>query len=171
VLASPASQISCTALLLAAGVADTCWRRIPNALTVALLVCGAAVSALDPAGPRLMSSVAAAGLVLAIGLTAWRLRLCGGGDAKLATAAAAWVGFSRLPSFAVATALAGGAVAVLVYALTWADARRVTRANLIPLPPPGSLAPVTVPSIRHVSVPYGAAIAAGALYAVLGGSP
>jgi prepilin peptidase CpaA len=80
----------------------------------------------------------------------------GGGDAKLFAVSALWLGWSGLPVFLMVTALAGGALAVLLLnarspllkpyfngAPTW-FARLVT---------PGA------------DVPYGVAIAAGALAA------
>jgi len=170
VITSPASHVGCVALLLGAAVADVHWRRIPNVLTVALLLCGAGTSLLDPAAPRFFSSAAASAVVLLAATLAWRLRLCGGGDTKLAAAAAAWVGLSGLPTFAVATAFAGGVLSVTCYALSAAGARRAMRANLFAATALGPSALVGAPSPSRISVPYGAAIAAGALYAVLGGA-
>jgi prepilin peptidase CpaA len=157
-------------LLLAAAWADVRHRRIPNALTVSLLVCGASVSSLDPDAPRFISSAAAFGAVLIPAIFAWRLRVCGGGDAKLAAAAAMWVGLSRLPAFALATALAGGAVSATCYVLSAASARRAMRANLF-APALGSSVLMAEPSRSRLSVPYGIAIGAGTLYAVLGVAP
>jgi prepilin peptidase CpaA len=158
-------------LLLAAAWADVRSRRIPNALPLALLPCGAAVCLLDPLAPPLVSSIAAFGVVLALGILGWRLRLCGGGDAKLAAAAATWVGLSRLPAFALATALVGGALSVGCYVLSAADARRAIRANFFAPRAPGTPSLVAAPSRGRIAVPYGVAISAGALYAVLGAAP
>jgi prepilin peptidase CpaA len=158
-------------LLFAAAWADVRGRRIRNAMTVSLFLCGAAVSLLDPAAPRFFSSLAASGVVLVPLTLAWRLRLCGGGDAKLAAAAATWVGLSRLPLFAVATAVAGGALSITCYALSAASARRAMRVNLFAASGLGPSAVDSAPSAGRISVPYGAAVAAGALYAVLGAAP
>ncbi len=169
--APSASHIPYIALLLGAAVADFRWRRIPNALTIALLLGGAAVSLLDPAAPRFLSSAAAFGLVFVAGTFAWRFHLCGGGDAKLAAAAATWVGLHRLPAFALATVLAGGALSFACYALSAVNARRAVRANLLAVPALGPSSLVGTPTAGRLSVPYGIAIGAGALYAVLGAGP
>lgn len=166
------SQAALIALLLGAAASDLRRRRIPNALSVALLLSGAAASLLDSGAPRFISSVAAFAVVFTAAFLAWRLRLCGGGDAKLASAAAAWVGISRLPVFAVATALAGGALAVGCFVMSSAGARRAIRANLVAASVLGPNA-LAAEGVGHgrVPVPYGVAIAAGALYAVLGAAP
>lgn len=165
------SHVLLVALLLGAAIADVRSRRIPNALTVTLLLCGAAVSLLDPAAPRFFSGSIAFAAVFVIATAAWRAGLCGGGDAKLASAVAIWVGISRVPVFALATALAGGLLAIACYALSAASARRAIRASLVAISAlgPAALAPSS-PGNR-VSVPYGVGIAAGALYAVLGAAP
>ncbi len=126
---------------------------------------------MDPAAPRFTSSAAAFATVFAAATFAWRLGLCGGGDAKLAAAAATWVGLSRLPAFALATALAGGALSLACYALSASAARRTMRASLFAASALGPSAAIAAPSPGRRSVPYGVAIAAGALYAVLGAGP
>lgn len=167
-MTSSTSHVGLVALLLIAAIADVRCRRIPNAMCAALLACGAVVSLADPAAPRIGSAVAAVGLVFSIAFVTWSLRLCGGGDAKLATAAAVWVGLSRLPQFALATALCGGVLSVAAYMAASAGARRAVRANLTASLALGTL---SIPGPREpgrIKVPYGVAIAAGTLYAVLG---
>jgi prepilin peptidase CpaA len=154
------------ALLLGAAIADVRWRRIPNTFTLALLVCGAAASLSRAAAPPFLSSATAFGVVFLSSMVAWRLRLCGGGDAKLAAAAATWVGLSRLPQFAFGTAIAGGLVSIVSYALSFAVARRASRVTCTATPGPTAL--IDIPRRARVSVPYGTAIALGALYAVFG---
>ena len=170
-MTSSSSHVGLVALLLAAAVADVRCRRIPNSVCLALLACGTVASLVDPVAPRITSSAAAVGLVFAIAFVTWSLRLCGGGDAKLAAAAAAWVGLSRLPHFALATALGGGVLSVVAYMAASAAARRAVRANLTASFALGTL---SIPGPREpgrVKVPYGVAIAAGTLYAVLGVAP
>ena len=116
-------------LLLMAAVTDLRARRIPNLLTVAVLACGAVGSSVDPAAPRLSSSLGAFALVLLVGTLGWRMRLWGAGDAKLAAAVAAWAGLPRLPSFAFATALTGGVLSVTsrIAAMSFCEPRSWTR--------------------------------------------
>lgn len=162
------SRVVLGALLVAATGFDLWSRRIPNALCVAIFGCGLVTAALLPGAPTLASSIGAFLAAFVAAALAWRLRLCGGGDAKLAAAAATWVGLAGLPAFAAAAALAGGALSLVCYALSAAAARRAIRANLVAA---SALGPLAIPggwAEGRVSVPYGAAIAAGALYAVLG---
>jgi prepilin peptidase CpaA len=54
----------------------------------------------------------AAAAVFAVGFASWRAGLLGGGDVKLLTALAFWVGGSLVVQLVLLTALAGGALAV-----------------------------------------------------------
>jgi prepilin peptidase CpaA len=80
----------------------------------------------------------------------WMARLVGGGDSKLFSAAALFFGLKYLGLLAVATGLAGGLVAVVMIL------RRPTRA-LVLLQMRGRG--------ESAGVPYGVAIAAGAIVA------
>lgn len=156
------------ALLAWAGVADIRSRRIPNLLNVLLFIGGVGASILGSAAPPAISSLGAFGLVLVVSVVLWQVGLCGGGDAKLAAAAATWVGLARLPTFALVTALAGGGLAILCCVLSTAGARRAIRANLFVAASLGPSAMTARSSSSGVSVPYGVAIAIGAAWAVLG---
>jgi prepilin peptidase CpaA len=86
----------------------------------------------------------------------------GGGDVKLAAATAVWVGLGKLPWFALATALAGGIVSLVCFALAGKSARADMRANLTLAVVHGELPQVPTHK-THVSVPYALAILAGAI--------
>jgi prepilin peptidase CpaA len=161
-----ASHIALAALLLVAAMVDLKSRRIPNALSLAIGVGGAAASCLGAAAPPISAASAFAITVIVL-VGAWLGGVLGAGDVKFAGAVAVWVGLSRLPSYAAATALAGGALSLVWFAMSVAM-RRSQRAAL------GIMtevvhAPTTIAGRR--SVPYGVAIAFGAAYAVFGGTP
>ena len=146
-----ALSLAALALLVAAATTDALDRRIPNTLSVGLALVGLARIALDLAtgGAALpvAADLAAAAAVFALGATGFRFGLIGGGDVKL-LAAPSQRAAALLP-FLMATALAGGllAVAFLVVALLRRDGAG-----------PGG----------KVALPYGIAIAAGAILATGG---
>jgi prepilin peptidase CpaA len=163
---SLASIVFFIAALAIAAVLDVTTRRIPNWITVPLLGTGLAAQA-STAGPRgcALALVAAVAL-LAVLVPLWRRGFLGGGDLKLGVAAAAWVGLARTPRYLVAAALFGGALALLSYARAGLKARQAIRANLLQLHVPSWAAAAQAHGVGAL-VPYGAAFAAGALYAVL----
>lgn len=93
--------------------------RLPDALTLPLLLAGLAATALlDPAAVTDHAAAAALGYaalrLLALGYRAWRGRDgLGGGDAKMLAAAGAWVGVAGLGPTVLLAALAGFGVAVI----------------------------------------------------------
>lgn len=139
-----ALSLAALALLVAAATTDALDRRIPNALSLGLALVGLARIAADlvAGGPALpvAADLAGAAGVFALGAAGFRFGLLGGGDVKLLAAAALWLGAAALLPFLMATALAGGLLAVVFLA---------------------------VALLRHdrskVALPYGIAIAAGAI--------
>jgi prepilin peptidase CpaA len=154
-----------TALLLAAAGMELRSRRIPNALTVTGLGVGLAIRA--TAGPDLLIE-GVVGVLLAFVLTLPFLMLgvIGGGDAKLLMAIAAFMGPRHFLWAAALIAIIGGMVAVV-------DAGR--RGVLLPvLYNCGEFmkhwatfgrrgANRSFASVGALTIPYGVAIAAGAL--------
>lgn len=163
-------------LLLLAALAHVVWtdlgrRRIANrtvAVVLALLPVQLALSGLpDPwwSGPL------AGGLVLAVGLVAWRSGVLGGGDVKLASALASLVGLGGLLEFVLVTTLAGGVVALAtLLAARWAPIVALLAARFLPVPIAVRLGETGLadPAGRPPSVPYGLALAAGGLWWALG---
>ena len=144
------------ALVLWAALSDAVSMTIPNRLTLALaaaFVPAALVAGLAPAGWAL---AAAAGVAaLAAGIAMFALGWVGGGDAKLFAACGLWVGASAAAPFLMWTGLAGGALAALLLA-----GRHL--AQFYPGFGPAWFQRLTT---RGEGVPYGVAIAAGALAA------
>ncbi len=149
-------------LLAAAAARDAASRRVPNGLSVAVAMLGLAVQ-LGAGGARAaLLAGGAALLVLAVLLVPFSRRMVGGGDVKLLVACAAWTGFQRLAIFVLATALAGGliALAAAVGGLR-APAMATGRAAM-----PTLDAATLRARLRAVRVPYAIAIAAGAVIAL-----
>lgn len=154
---------ACAALLGVAASSDVAQRRIPNAVVVALAALGVAMHWRAEGAAYAGWSVAAAMVLGAVLTVPWRAGRLGGGDVKLATAAAVCVGPAELTEFVFATAFLGGGVAALSLV---AARRRLATAGAFGGPAPD------LRSALQATTPYGAAIAAGAVYAlVLGGRP
>jgi prepilin peptidase CpaA len=146
------------ALLIVAALSDVTTYRIRNWISLAM-VAGFALAApamgLPPAAIGLHLGVGAGALVL--GMAMFALGWIGGGDAKLFAAAALWLGWPAVATYGVATCLAGGGLATGLLVLR-----------------SGYLRPYVVTGPAWVSrlaepgenVPYGVAIAVGALAAL-----
>jgi prepilin peptidase CpaA len=145
-----------------AAVTDLHRRRVPNAVTGFVLLSGLVVTALDGGALAPLSGLAALGLVVIALWRPWRLGGIGGGDVKLAAATAVWVGLAELHWFALATALAGGVVALVCFAVAGKAARADMKANLTLAVMRAEL-PEAPTHRTHVSVPYALAIVAGAV--------
>ncbi len=145
--------------LAAAAWADLRHRLIPDWTVAALLALGLAAAVLSGApGPAVagatLGAIAGAGLALA-GVWGW-------GDAKLLAAAGALAGLAGLPALLLGTSLAGGGLAAILLLLR-APARRW-------MPSAGAPRWLTAEARRlrrAPSVPYGLAIVAGTLFALL----
>jgi len=145
------------ALVIAAAVKDLESFTIPNWISIALGLAFAPAALLTGASLGVIGISLAVGLavlVLAVGMFA--LGWIGGGDAKLMAAASLWLGLKGLAPFVIYTALAGGALALILLALRSAWLRPIAHAGPVwarRLATPGEAAP------------YGVAIAIGALAA------
>jgi prepilin peptidase CpaA len=143
-------------LLILAAAGDVLSRRISNRLS--LLLALAFLPAAWAAGMPLMSILvhSAAGLgLLTVGFALFSFGFVGGGDAKLIAAAGVWFGFDGLVPFLTMTVLAGGLLAAILLV------RSLFPFALRPMAPG---APSCWGGVKP-SVPYGYAIAAGAILA------
>lgn len=167
----PATQLAALGICLGSAAAwDAARRRIPNALTATAAVLGLAVQASHGGAWAALSGAAAGILTIAVLYRAWLGGGIGGGDVKLAAAAAVWIGLSRqMFVFALATALGGGVVAGLCFVLSGRTARREIQANLTSAAVLRELPVIDGRGAQaRVSVPYGIAVAAGAFLALCG---
>jgi len=112
----PAIVLAAAASLILgwAAVSDIRKRIIPNVSVLALLAVflGWAVLVLG-FGQPLLSALAAAVIAFAVTFALYALKVIGAGDSKLFAAAALFCGLGYLPLFALATVLAGGAIAAV----------------------------------------------------------
>jgi prepilin peptidase CpaA len=134
--------------MIAAAVEDAARLRISN-LTVVVVLLGAVADAMIK-GPswEMWQNLVVFVALLALGTLAFSARWLGGGDVKLFAAAGLWFDLSSALTFVVLVLLSGGLVAIC-YVLS-----RPFR----PVPPGGKMA-------RRI--PYGIAIAVGALAMIL----
>jgi prepilin peptidase CpaA len=165
------------AVLAAAVYTDVRERKIPNGLVLAGLAAGLAVAALQSAGwwpevPAAAGSIAAglagAGLGLAVGVAFFALGALGAGDGKLLAVVGAFLGPVGLLMSVLYGGIAGGlfALAAAVRRGTILPVLLRTRDLAIHLITFGRHGERwTVDSPGAVSVPYGVAIALGALLA------
>jgi prepilin peptidase CpaA len=145
------------ALVIAAACKDVTSYTIPNGISLALLAAfapAALVMGLPLHTLGLHLGVGAAALVL--GMVMFALRWIGGGDAKLFAAAALWLGWPAGATYGAYTAVAGGALAIGLLSLRSSWLRPYVIAG------PAWVSRLAEPD---EAVPYGLAIAVGALLA------
>jgi prepilin peptidase CpaA len=136
-----------------AAATDLLTMRIANAVSLAIVFSFLLIAPLAGLTIDQMLMHLAAGLaVLLAGMLLFGLRLVGGGDAKLLAAASLWIGVDDLIPFLAWVTIFGGALALLLLAY------RRFPADVYPLP-----AWARRLHRRGEGMPYGVAIAAGAL--------
>ncbi len=133
-------------LLVWAGAVDIFTGSIPNPVVLAIAACFVVFAGVTGIGAgQLFAHLACAAAVLTGGFVLFSKGLIGGGDAKLLAGAALWFSFDSILPFLAGVALAGG---VLTLAYLAVNALRTQ---------------LGAASARPKTIPYGAAIAAGAL--------
>lgn len=143
------------AAVVYAAAMDVFTMRIANGISIALFVmfffaAFAAGLSLEQVGIHLAVGMA----VLFANMLLFHFRFVGGGDAKLLTAASVWIGYEQLVPFIAYVTIFGGLLALLILGY------RSLPAAALPLPPWAARLH------RHgEGIPYGVAIAAGALLA------
>lgn len=149
-----AIKIVVFAALFYAAISDLLTMKIPNWLSIliaVLFIPAAILSGLSFAAVGV--SLAAAAAVFLGCFALFAINVMGGGDAKLLTALALWFGLGpALIGFLVNVAFLGGLVTLLILVIRW-KSRLVTDRGL---PLPSSLTTAK-------KIPYGIAIAAGAI--------
>lgn len=157
-----------TLLLLAACVADVRTRRIPNALVGTVLICGLAYGVSSgPSLPALGRSAAGVALGFGIWILFYVAGVIGAGDVKFFAASGAWLGPSATWRAALIAALAGGILAVVFLRRERRLATTLRRMALAVTTRSAAMvvAQSTEQSANHRPLPYGVALAVGALAA------
>ena len=143
-------------LVIIGGLHDLTTMKIPNWIS-GLLVLGFFPAAFATGVP-LMDMAIALGIAFAallVGMAMFALRWIGGGDAKLMAAASLWLGLSGIAPFLAFTALVGGGFCLVLMAAR-------AQLQVFALNAPGWVTRLMQPK---GDIPYGVAIAAGALLA------
>jgi prepilin peptidase CpaA len=142
------------ALMAFAAASDLFTMTISNRVSLALAASFLALAfASGMAGPDILMHLAAGATVLTAAFVCFAFGWIGGGDAKLATAAALWFGFDHLLNYLVYASLFGGALTLLLL-------------QFRQLPLPYALAGQAWLLKLHAKesgIPYGIALAIGAL--------
>ena len=148
------------ALVLVAAVKDAASYTIPNWISLALVaafVPAAAAAWQAEVAPAVIGVCVVVGLLaLLAGMAMFAFGWIGGGDAKLFAACALWLGWQGLAPFLFWTTISGGVMAAMLLVARRHGAQFV-----------GSNAPMWLSRLfsRTADVPYGVAIAFGALMA------
>jgi len=146
------------ALVIVGGLHDLITMKIPNWVSLALVGAFFPVALLIGAGPMdIAIHVGIGGAALLVGMGMFAAGWIGGGDAKLLAASCLWMGMSGLAPFLIWTGLAGGAFCILL----------MTVRQYFPMVAP-SVSQAWVVNLMQPKgdIPYGVAIAAGALLAL-----
>jgi prepilin peptidase CpaA len=155
-------QILLGTLVIVAAVFDFRTRRIPNWLCAAGLVLGFV-------GQSTREAALGAGLALLIYIPLFALRAVGGGDVKLMAAVGAIAGPSAWIAIFLITAMAGGAMALVMIAVKGRFRRTLRNVGVLLTEAAHLRAPyraepeLDVSSGQGLRLPHGCAIAAGTL--------
>ncbi len=142
---------------IAAALFDATTFTIPNRLSIALAASFFPVALILGLPVATIGACAAVGvLALIVGIGMFAMNWCGGGDAKLLAACALWLGLPAVAPFLLAMSVVGG-----VLALTLVGARKAMLGSFV-LNGPAWLGRLLEPK---EALPYGVAIAVGALIA------
>jgi|SRR5688572_22482529 len=155
-----------TLLLVAGCVTDLKSRRIPNELVATILATGLLFAFTAPVVlPALAASVAGVAVGFGIWIAFYLLGAIGAGDVKFFAAAGAWLGPAATWRAALIAAVAGGLLAIFTLVLERRLGDVLRRIALVASS--ASLAVLqdrpSAPEERRRPLPYGVALALGAL--------
>jgi prepilin peptidase CpaA len=169
-LVTPSNLIVLTTVsagALAAAAIDVRTRRVPNGLTASLAAAGVAFAIAGIGRLTIAGSLAGIAIGFALMLPGHLFGGTGAGDVKLFAAVGALLGPAPIVAAFVYTALAGGALALLVAAQRGRLKRTVQGTAQLVATGAGNAAAIEAP-VENNRFPYAPAIAVGALVAALG---
>lgn len=141
------------AAMVYAAQRDLRTRTIPNGLVLALFLGWALLAPAAGLAPRdMMLSIGAAAMVFFSTVALYAMGWMGGGDSKLFTVSALWLGAGQIIPFVMATVFAGGALALVIAALRYAPRHTPRTARM-----------QNLPTLALTEVPYALAIGLGAM--------
>ncbi|PZA09108.1 peptidase [Rhodopseudomonas palustris] len=142
------------ALMAFAAASDLITMTISNRVSLLLVVGFALLVPFSGFGAYdVLSHVGAGAAVLTVAFACFAMGWIGGGDAKVAAAAALWLGFEHLLDYLLYTSLFGGALTLLILSF---------RQWPVPYPLVGQSWLLRLHD-RETGIPYGIALATGAL--------
>jgi len=142
-------------------------RRVPNPLTMGLAAVGVVYAACGIGGLSLGASLAGLALGLALMLPGHLIGATGAGDVKLFAAAGAFVGPAHVIAAFIYTALAGGAMAILI-SLWRRRLRQTLGGTALLIATAGGNAVAIESTLEHNRFAYAPAIAVGTMLVALG---
>jgi prepilin peptidase CpaA len=133
--------------LIGAAWSDVRTYEIPNRFSLLIALLYVAYALTGPAPTEIVGAIIVSAAVFAVAAGLFAIDLMGGGDVKLMAASALWAGPELAVPFVLATAMAGGVLALVVLARI----RTTTLAG-------------RAVAAQGRDLPYGVAIAAGGLF-------
>ena len=160
-----AAAVVYTVFLLVAAVGDIRTRRIPNRLVLVLTVLGLTYSIwATPVLPGVLRGTGGLITGFACWIPFYVLGWLGAGDIKLYAAAASWLGPLHALEGALIAAVSG-AVLALIWMIWTSGAKNVASTLAIAAARPTMLAPGSNTVAIRKTLPYGVALAIGAIVA------
>jgi len=151
----------------AAAAIDLRERRVPNRMTFSIAALGLALAAFRPTGVGVVSALAGLAVGLVLMLPAHVIGATGAGDVKLLAAFGTLLGPGRTGMAFLYTAIAGGALALIVAAKRRRIRRTLEHTAALLQQPSGTAAEIEHPREDN-RFAYAPAIVAGALAAAIG---
>jgi prepilin peptidase CpaA len=142
-------------------------RRVPNPLTMGLAAIGVLYAAVGIGGVSIGASLEGLALGLALMLPGHLIGATGAGDVKLFAAAGAFVGPAHILTAFIYTALAGGAIAILI-SLWRRRLRQTVGDTALLIATRGMHAPAIESPLQNNRFAYAPAIAVGTMLVALG---
>lgn len=140
-----------------AAFSDFAFMIIPNRISLAIVGLYPSFVFSAPYQVDWVSGIATAAILFGAGFLLFTFRLAGGGDVKMLAAIGLWTGPALVMHFLIVTAMAGGIISLAALVRI-----QVTR----PRPAAGTPIGAWLSPILEERIPYGAAIAVGALYVI-----
>ena len=142
-------------LCIASAVSDVRSLTIPNRYCLSIALLYPVYVLATGQGVDWIGGMIVAAAFLGAGFTLFALKLLGGGDAKLLAAIGLWAGPDLFVEFLIVTVLFGGLMSVTLWLRHWASRTPA---------PSMSGSTEADPGFVKQPMPYGVAVAAGALY-------
>lgn len=109
-------------LMIFAALSDLFTMTIPNRVSLVLVFFYFALAAYLPLSWHTVATHLSCGLaVLALTFILFQFGWVGGGDAKLASATALWLGWEDLLDYGMLASIAGGALTLIILMIRWRD--------------------------------------------------